>query len=220
MLIVNNTFIIHTINTKYFVVKLSEKLASGQPGKGRESMKPVDVQTDFIRLRAEGKSYAAISKELGISKDTCSKWENALKDKISSLKAEQLSELYDSYYMTKEARIKKIGDVLQRIDDALATADLSEMSPEKLLDMKLKYQGTLKDEYVPVGNTTPLKKDFTEKDILNAFGELLNRVRSGEITQEQANRESTVLSNMLRAYEDVELKKKIETLEAIVGSRV
>lgn len=121
--------------------------------------------------------------------------------------------------MTKEARIKKIGDALQRIDDALATADLSEMSPEKLLDMKLKYQGALKDEYVPVGNTTPLKKDFTEKDILNAFGELLNHVRSGEITQEQANRESTVLSNMLRAYEDVELKEKIETLEAIVGGR-
>ena len=79
-------------------------------------MKPVDVQTEFIRLRAEGKSYAAISKELGISKDTCSKWENALKDKISSLKAEQLSELYDSYYMTKEARIKKPANKKSRLN--------------------------------------------------------------------------------------------------------
>lgn len=182
-------------------------------------MKPVDTQTEFIRLRAEGKSYAAIAKELGISKDTCSKWENALKEKISSLKAEKLSELYDSYYMTKEARIKKLGGTLQRIDAALDTADLSEMPPEKLLDMKLKYQGALKEEYVPVNTTTPLKKDFTEHDILEAFGDLLNRVRSGEITQEQANKESTILSNMLRAYEDVELKQKIDALEAIVGGR-
>ena len=35
----------------------------------------------------------------------------------------------------------------------------------------------------------------------------------------QANRESLILSNLLKAYETVEVKAKLEKLEAIVGGR-
>lgn len=178
-----------------------------------------DQQKEFIRLRAEGKSYATISKQMGISKSTCSKLENQLKEAISSLKAEQLQELYDTYHMGKEARIKNLGDTLSKIDNALADVDLSEIPGEKLLDFKLKYEEALKDEYIPVGTATPLRDNFTVHDVLAAFADLLNRVRAGEVTQEQANKESSILSSMLRAYEAVELKTKIDTLEAIIGGR-
>jgi len=43
-------------------------------------MKPQENRLEFIRLRAEGNSYTSISKELNISKDTCSRWEQELKD--------------------------------------------------------------------------------------------------------------------------------------------
>jgi hypothetical protein len=50
------------------------------------------------------------------------------------------------------------------------------------------------------------------------MGDLLDRVRAGEVTTEQASRESLILSNLLKAYDTVEVKAKLEELEAIVGS--
>lgn len=57
------------------------------------------------------------------------------------------------------------------------------------------------------------------KDIVKAYGDLLTRVQAGEVTSEQANRESTVLANLLKAHNLVEIKTKLYTLEAIIGGR-
>ncbi|WP_236127819.1 helix-turn-helix domain-containing protein [Streptococcus sp. GS001] len=87
-------------------------------------MKSQETKTEFVRLRASGKSFDYIAKELNISKSTCSSWEKELKDVIAELKREQLNELYDAFYMTKEARIKKLGGILDKIDSTLEQADL------------------------------------------------------------------------------------------------
>lgn len=182
-------------------------------------MKPQETKAEFIRMRAEGRSYDYIVKNLNISKSTCSSWETELKSAITKLKQEQLNELYDAYSMTKEARIKKLGATLENINTALDGADLTEISPEKLLDFKLKYTEALKGEYT--GNGVPYQ--FTDrldpKEIVLALGDLLNRVRTGEVTAEQANRESIVITNLLKAYDTVEVKAKLDALEAIVGGR-
>lgn len=182
-------------------------------------MKPQEQKAEFIQLRAEGKSYAVISKALNISKDTCSKWEQELKDEIARLKREQLNELYSSYYMTREARIKKLGDTLGAIEGALDNVDLATLPPEKLLDFKLKYTEALKSEYIDTTPAPALGNNFEAKDIMGALGNLLDRIRAGEVTNEQAARESLVFGNLLKAYDAVELKAKLEALEAIVGGR-
>lgn len=183
-------------------------------------MKPQEQKTEFIRLRAEGKSYSYIAETLHISKSTCSSWEKELRDAIDELKQEQLSELYSSYYMTKEARVKKLGETLNGINEALETVDLREIPPEKLLDFKLKYTEALKGEYTGSGRAYQLNKANIEaKDILQAYGELLARVQAGEISTEQASRESAVLASLLKAYDLVEVKAKLDALEAIVGGR-
>lgn len=182
-------------------------------------MKSNETKLKFIELRAAGMSYEKIGKELHISKATCTKLENELAGQISSLKAAQLSELYESYYMTREARIKKLGGTLSRIDEALEAADLSEMPPDKLLDYKLKYEAALKDEYIPLPDAEPLKKNFSEKDVLNSMADLLNRVQNGTTSREQAQSELSVFQNILRAFENVELRKKIEALEVILDGR-
>lgn len=41
-------------------------------------MKPQGTKTEFIRLRAEGRSYNYIADKLHISKSTCSSWEAKL----------------------------------------------------------------------------------------------------------------------------------------------
>jgi hypothetical protein len=48
---------------------------------------------------------------------------------------------------------------------------------------------------------------------------LLDRVRRGEITKEQALKENQILSNILKAYEVVNLEGKVEALEAVLGGR-
>jgi DNA-binding XRE family transcriptional regulator len=182
-------------------------------------LKPQKQKTEFIMLRAEGKSYSAIAEQLHISKSTCTAWERELKDNIAELKQEQLEELYNSYFMTKEARIRKLGDTLENINTALEGVDLSTVAPEKLLDYKLKYMEALKEEYT--GNTQVYRfcDEVRPQDIVAALRDLLNRVRAGDITPEQANRESSVIVNLLRAYDVVEVKAKLDTLEAIMGGR-
>lgn len=182
-------------------------------------MKPQEQKADFIRMRAEGKSYTIIAETLNISKSTCTSWERELKDQIAQLKGEQLEELYTSYFMTKEARIKKLGETLGQINTALDGVNLKAIPPEKLLDFKLKYMEALKEEYIDISPTYKLGANFQPQDILTALGDLLNRIRAGEVTAEQANRESTVIANLLKAYETVEVKEKLDTLEAIIGGR-
>lgn len=182
-------------------------------------MKPQEQKTEFIRMRAEGKSYAKIAAALHISKSTCTAWERELIDRITELKQEQLNELYSSYYMTKEARIRKLGDTLEGINTALDGVDLSEVPPEKLLDFKLKYTEALKGEYTGGGNPYQFSADIKPQEILTALGDLLNRIRAGEVTAEQASRESLVIGNLLKAYDTVEVKAKLDALEAIVGGR-
>lgn len=182
-------------------------------------MKPLELKRKFIELRAEGKSYRAIGEELGISKSSCQKWERDLAADIEALKREQLKELYESYHMTKEARIRNLGNTLTQIDTALASADLSIADPVRLLDFKLKYTEALQKEFSGMKPALKLGEHINAKDIVAALADLLNRIRAGEVSGEQASKESTVITNLLKAYETVEIQTKLEELEAIVGGR-
>lgn len=181
-------------------------------------MKEFEDREKFIRLRAEGKSYRQIQETLGIAKATCSSWEAEYKDQITAFKSDRLQELYTSYYMTKAARIEKLGKTLLKINDALEDADFSTVAPEKLLDYKLKYIEALKEEYIDTTHKA-LEGDFTAKDILNNIGNLLTRLKNGTVTPAQASRESAIFSNLLKAYENVELAEKIKMLEGILGNK-
>lgn len=182
-------------------------------------LKDQQTRDIFVAMRAQNKSYDAICKELHISKATCTKWEKELKTVIADKKREELEALYEAYFMTKEARISQLGETLQSIDSALDNVDLTEIPPEKLLDYKLKYTQALKEEYVPTGKAGALPAKMSPEAILNAYRDLLERVQLGEVSTEQANRESMILSNTLKAYETTELQRKLETLETIVGGR-
>lgn len=182
-------------------------------------MKPQDTKNEFVRLRAEGRSFRDIAKKLNVSRSTCAKWEAELESTIAELKQDQLQELYDNYYMTKEARIKKLGETLESIEGALGNVDLNQVPPEKLLDFKLKYTEALKGEYHECCSPFDVGENIEPKNILKAMGNLYNRVQRGTITTEQANRESIMLTNLLKAYDVVELKAKLDALETIIESR-
>lgn len=182
-------------------------------------MRPIDEKKEYINLRAQGKSYQYICDTLHVSKGTCSAWEKELKEQIDELKKAQLAELAETYGMAKEARIKRLGDTLNKINDALSKIPFDAIDPSKLLDFKLKYAQALKEEYTGTGHAFKLDEKLDAKQIITALADLLNRIQAGEITTEQAAKESTVFSNLLKAYENAELKTKLEALEDIIGGR-
>lgn len=76
---------------------------------------------------------------------------------------------------------------------------------------------TLKGEYIELNNITPINPDYDAKDILNTLGEVLNGLRDGSISPEQATRESQLIGNILKAYDMVELKNRLDAIEAVIG---
>jgi len=183
--------------------------------------KTEDVRLRYVELRAEGKSYSAITAELHISKGTCTAWERELAAEINKLKQEKLNALYEAYAMTKEARIKRLGSTLDKIDAALEEIDLSAVAPEKLLDLKLKYAKALKEEYT--GAEAPLQlegMDTSPEAIMEAMADLHARIRAGEVSTEQATTEARALAAILTAYDSTTLKKRLELLtDAIEGRK-
>lgn len=179
-------------------------------------MKPIELKRKYIELRAEGKSYSAIAEELHISKSTCSSWEKELAEEIGDLKRLQLIELYESYSMSKEARIKQLGRTLEKINDAIEAADFSQIEPAKLLELKIKYMEAYKGEYVgarPAINT----ENMDAQTILKAHADILNKLENGSISKEQAQRENGIISSLAKSYEAFELQKRLDKLEDIVG---
>lgn len=182
-------------------------------------MKAQDTKREFIRLRAEGQSYDRIAEALHISKATCSAWEREFKADISRLQQEGLNELYQSYGMAKEARIRRIGGTLQQIETALQSADLSSMPPERLLDFKLKYAQALKDEFTGLTPPPTFTGRGEPQEIQAAFMDIYERVRRGDITAEQARQEAKTLSALLTAYNAVETKERVDAIDAIINGR-
>lgn len=180
-------------------------------------MKAEKVKHDFIRLRAEGKSYDAIAKELNISKSTCTAWNKSLEREIATAKKEELEALYTTFHMKKESRIKRIGQTLEGIESAIASADLTEIAPERLLELKLKYIEALQAEYTPTEGAKGITGRGKDKGVLKALQSLLSRIQSGEVSEEQARQEMAVLDSYLKAYETVEVKKRLDELESIVA---
>lgn len=181
-------------------------------------MKPTELKKEFIRLRAEGKSYSFIAAELHISKSTCVAWEKELAAQINELKQAELTELCESYGMAKAARIKRLGGTLEKINEVLDKTDFSTVDAAKLLDFKLKYTEALKGEYV--GTKPALELENVDgEEIVAALGDLLNRVRAGDVTTEQAQKESLILSQLLKAHYTVNIQSKLEILETILEGR-
>ena len=163
----------------------------GQRGDNK-TMKDNKTKLEFIKARAEGKSYRTISKELGISISTCSEWESSLADQIAQAKKEELDELYSSYNMTKQARIKELGELIERIDEArenIADKPLETLSEDRLIELKLKVMRELQAEYKePVATS-----DNTLDGLLEEYNRIYSESRSGKLTASETKAQLSIL---------------------------
>ena len=109
-----------------------------------------ELKAEFIQLRAKGLPYARIAERLDVCKATLANWNAELEAEIASARAMELEALQAEYFLLKEGRIRLLGEQLQRLRGELAGRDLTEVATEKLLELLLKYQAALKEEFVEV----------------------------------------------------------------------
>lgn len=179
-------------------------------------MKDQETRQKFIKLRAEGNSFSKIANELDISKATCSEWQKQYEKAIAKLQKDKLEELYQSYGMLKYQRIASLGNTLHKIDNAIQEADFSSVDPAKLLEIKLKYQDALKNEYTPTSSYPDKEIDSTK--IFNQISSLIKRIQNGDVSDKEAGIELKALSTALSAYDKTVLENKLDNLkEALEG---
>jgi transcriptional regulator with XRE-family HTH domain len=111
-------------------------------------MELIKTKEKFIDLRAQGYSYDKIAKELNKAKQTLIEWNKDLQGVIAERRAYELEALYEAYKITKEGRLRSLGETLNRLRDEIARRDLSEVPTEKLLDLLIKYSTQVKDEVI------------------------------------------------------------------------
>ena len=109
-----------------------------------------EVKAEFVQLRAKGLPYVRIAERLGVAKSTLANWNAELEAEIASARAMELEALQEEFFLLKEGRIRLLGEQLQRLRGELASRDLTEVATERLLELLLRYQAALKEEFVEV----------------------------------------------------------------------
>ena len=109
-----------------------------------------ELKAAFIQLRAKGLPYVRIAERLGVAKSTLANWNAELEAEIASARAMELEALQAEFFLLKEGRITLLGEQLLRLRSELTSRDLTEVPTDKLLELLLKYQAALKEEFVDV----------------------------------------------------------------------
>ena len=101
-------------------------------------MKSLEDKEKFIQLRANGHSYQAISSMINVSEPTLYQWSKEFSQSIKTLKTMREEAIYQEFAATKEARIRLLGEQIERVKEELSTRDLTYISTEKLYVILLK----------------------------------------------------------------------------------
>jgi len=191
-----------------------------------------EKKVQFVSFRAKGFSYAKIAKKLGVAKSTLANWNAELEEEITTLRAMELESLMEQFYLAKEGRIKLLGNILRDLVSELQKRQLNKLSTDKLLDLFLKYFTELKTEFIELRplSQTERRNLKNQKDKIGTklnktnqvSGELKNillRLRSGIISNEQASRELAILLALLKANDQEEIVEKVNRIQTILEAR-
>ncbi len=109
-------------------------------------MTNINIQTQFIELRATGISFAKISEQLKVSKPTLIMWGKEFELDIQNMRTIEQEALREKYLITKEKRIEMLGESLDKVKRELAKRDFSEIPTEKLFALNIKLLQEIKAE--------------------------------------------------------------------------
>ena len=94
------------------------------------------TQTKFILLRSDGISFDKIAKQLKVSKVTLIQWSKLFEDKIQELQFLAMVEIKKQFSHSIKSRYEILLKQLDKIDNAILEADLSEESLKDLIQLQ------------------------------------------------------------------------------------
>lgn len=109
-------------------------------------MKHLELREMFVARRAKGLSFAKISEELNVSKQTLISWSKEMQTEIANLKSIELEHLQQQYFMTRTSRIAMLGDLLTQVREELSQRDLADVPTDKLASMLITISKALDTE--------------------------------------------------------------------------
>jgi lambda repressor-like predicted transcriptional regulator len=111
-------------------------------------MKDTETKLTCFKLRAQGKSLAAIADTVGVRRQTVANWLSEHVEEVENLKAMELDALREACWMTTQARIERLSTRLEHITAELEKRDLSDVPTAKLMELELKTRAELAKEFV------------------------------------------------------------------------
>lgn len=101
-------------------------------------MKDPALKDEFVELRAQGMSFAAIAERLGVAKSTLIAWSEDLEVEIANLRQIHVEGLREKYRMGAERRVELFGKQLDAVEGELGKRDLTAVPTERLFDLLVK----------------------------------------------------------------------------------
>ena len=130
----------------------------------------VEVQNQFVELRAKGNSYDNIAKTLGVSKSTLLSWSKDLSMAINNERNVAMDAIYEKHKLAKQHQMEMLGIQLGKVREELEKRDLSEVSTDKLVTMQLKLLDAVNSSGVSVtfkGETDDWAISLTKEETWN-----------------------------------------------------
>ena len=133
-----------------------------------------DKKRRILELRARGLSYAKISEEVAVAKQTAIDICKAQEEAIATLQALELEELYETHRITKRERIAAHASLLSRIRTEIESRNLTDVPTEKLIDLYIKTSSALSEEIIEPNfqSTEEQERDRKERAIIDSLSSL------------------------------------------------
>jgi transposase-like protein len=96
------------------------------------------LKDQFVELRAQGMSFAAIAERLDVAKSTLITWSKEAENDIGNLRQIYAEALREKYRMGAERRVELFAKQLDAVEGELAKRDMTTVPTERLFDMLLK----------------------------------------------------------------------------------
>lgn len=137
--------------------------------------KTLEEKQKFIELRAQGKSFESISKELNVSKPVLLKWNGELIDTIREAQFYELENIVEKYSLMRAKRFEVhsqlLSSALEELKQRAESNKLKTLSTEKLfqlveqLEERIEKDTSKKLLSVPVNSHDKFYKEMNEEYI-------------------------------------------------------
>ena len=113
------------------------------------SMTDQETINRFVFLRSQGWSFNRIAVDLKVSKPTLIKWGRQHQFEIANLRATETEGLVEKHFKAQHLRFEQLAQLLQRIDDELASRKLDTVPKGRLLTLAANLRAEIARESAP-----------------------------------------------------------------------